>query len=118
MDIGRAANERQFTGLLDCMQKIFKSDGITGLYRGFQISVIGIFVYRALYFGCYDSGKRAIWGDDAAQKNASFLARFFFAQLVVSSSETVSYPLDTVRRKLMMQSGRAEKTYSVRGSGL
>ncbi|CAF4363954.1 unnamed protein product, partial [Rotaria sordida] len=28
-----------------------------GLYRGFAISVAGIFVYRAFYFGGYDAGK-------------------------------------------------------------
>jgi solute carrier family 25 (adenine nucleotide translocator) protein 4/5/6/31 len=50
-DIGRASNERQFTGLIDCCKKIFIKDGIFGLYQGFSISVLGIFVYRALYFG-------------------------------------------------------------------
>ncbi|CAD8136949.1 unnamed protein product [Paramecium octaurelia] len=105
-DIGKAANERQFKGLVDCMGQIIKTDGITGIYQGFGISVVGIFVYRALYFGGYDAGKRAIWGDDAAQRNSSILARFFFAQFVVSTSETLSYPLDTVRRRLMMQAGQ------------
>jgi len=28
-----------------------------GLYRGFAISVAGIFVYRAFYFGGYDAGR-------------------------------------------------------------
>ena len=30
---------------------------LLGLYRGFAISVAGIFVYRAFYFGGYDAGK-------------------------------------------------------------
>jgi len=47
-------------------------------------------------------------------RDANIFARFFFAQFIVSSSETVSYPLDTVRRRLMMQSGRKEIVYSVR----
>ena len=32
--------------------------------------------------------------------------------MVVASSGIVSYPFDTVRRRLMMQSGRGEKLYS------
>jgi len=28
-----------------------------GLYRGFNISVIGIIAYRACYFGCFDTAK-------------------------------------------------------------
>ena len=35
--------------------KIFKSDGFVGLYRGFNVSVQGIVIYRATYFGCYDT---------------------------------------------------------------
>jgi solute carrier family 25 (adenine nucleotide translocator) protein 4/5/6/31 len=50
-DIGKSANERQFNGLFDCCKKIFKNDGIKGLYQGFGVSVLGIFTYRALYFG-------------------------------------------------------------------
>jgi solute carrier family 25 (adenine nucleotide translocator) protein 4/5/6/31 len=33
--------------------------------------------------------------------------RFLFAQVVTSSSETLAYPLDTIRRRLMMESGKA-----------
>ena len=50
-DIGREAGERQFNGLWDCCAKIFKKDGIPGLYQGFSVSVAGIFTYRAFYFG-------------------------------------------------------------------
>lgn len=46
------------------MKKIFASDGLTGLYRGYAVSVVGIFIYRAFYFGGYDSGKRWVFGDD------------------------------------------------------
>ncbi len=50
-DIGKSANERQFNGLFDCCGKIFRKDGIGGLYQGFGVSVLGIFTYRAFYFG-------------------------------------------------------------------
>ena len=46
---------RQFNGLLDVYKKTLASDGIAGLYRGFVPSVVGIIVYRGLYFGLYDS---------------------------------------------------------------
>lgn len=49
--------ERQFMGLGDCIVKIAKSDGLVGLYQGFGVSVQGIIVYRASYFGCYDTIK-------------------------------------------------------------
>jgi solute carrier family 25 (adenine nucleotide translocator) protein 4/5/6/31 len=49
--------QRQFTGLGDCIMKIAKSDGLIGLYQGFGVSVQGIIVYRASYFGAYDTVK-------------------------------------------------------------
>jgi solute carrier family 25 (adenine nucleotide translocator) protein 4/5/6/31 len=63
----------------DCIRKIAKIDGIAGLYKGFTISVTGIFIYRAFYFGGYDSGKRWVFGDEENLKKANFLKRFFFA---------------------------------------
>jgi solute carrier family 25 (adenine nucleotide translocator) protein 4/5/6/31 len=46
---------RQFNGLVDVYRKTLATDGIAGLYRGFVPSVVGIIVYRGLYFGVYDS---------------------------------------------------------------
>jgi len=46
---------RQFNGLLDVYKKTLASDGVAGLYRGFIPSVVGIVIYRGLYFGLYDS---------------------------------------------------------------
>lgn len=105
-DIGRAESERQFKGLFDCCKKIVAKDGVPGLYQGFGVSVVGIFTYRAFYFGGYDAGKQFIWGSAEDQKKSPFLARFAFAQFVTSTSETLAYPLDTIRRRLMMESGK------------
>lgn len=55
-DVGQG-EKREFTGLVDCLKKIAASDGPIGLYRGFGISVVGIIMYRAAYFGMYDTGK-------------------------------------------------------------
>ena len=56
-DMGKAGAEREFRGLGVCPVKIYKSDGIRGLYQGFNVSVQGIIIYRAAYFGIYDTAK-------------------------------------------------------------
>uniref|UniRef100_A0A8C9T0Y7 ADP/ATP translocase n=1 Tax=Scleropages formosus TaxID=113540 RepID=A0A8C9T0Y7_SCLFO len=56
-DVGKASSSREFTGLADCLAKIFRSDGLRGLYQGFNVSVQGIIIYRAAYFGIYDTAK-------------------------------------------------------------
>lgn len=54
-DLKGKGGERQFTGIVDVYRKTLATDGIAGLYRGFVISFIGIFIYRGMYFGLYDT---------------------------------------------------------------
>jgi solute carrier family 25 (adenine nucleotide translocator) protein 4/5/6/31 len=75
VDVGKKEN-REFTGLIDCLSKTFKSDGVYGWYRGFGISVIGIIAYRASYFGMFDTGKVLFFKDS---KKANFFAMWAFA---------------------------------------
>merc|ERR1711976_829417 len=65
--------ERQFNGLIDVYKKTLASDGIGGLYRGFVISCVGIFIYRGLYFGLYDSLKPILIGQDGSALLSFFL---------------------------------------------
>lgn len=96
--------ERQFNGLIDCYRKTLKTDGFQGLYRGFVISCVGIFVYRGMYFGLYDSLKPMLLGD-----KPSVLLSFFLGWAVTIVSGLMSYPIDTIRRRMMMTSGAAVK---------
>jgi len=105
-DVGKG-DSRQFNGLVDCLSKINKSDGFMGLYRGFGVSVLGIIVYRACYFGGYDTAKKSLF-----KKDTSVIFKFLTAQVITGISGLVSYPLDTVRRRLMMQSGRKDVMYT------
>lgn len=96
--------ERQFNGLVDVYRKTLASDGIGGLYRGFVISCVGIFIYRGLYFGLYDTLKPILLGD-----KGSAGASFFLGWAITIVSGLASYPIDTVRRRMMMTSGGGVK---------
>uniref|UniRef100_A0A672LRQ9 ADP/ATP translocase n=1 Tax=Sinocyclocheilus grahami TaxID=75366 RepID=A0A672LRQ9_SINGR len=93
-DIGKGATEREFTGLGNCLAKI-KSDGIKGLYLGFNVSVQGIIIYRAAYFGVLPD-----------PMNTHIVISWMIAQTVTAVAGIISYPFDTVRHRMMMQSGR------------
>merc|ERR1712217_624592 len=95
---------RQYNGMIDVYVKTIKSDGIQGLYRGFVISCVGIFIYRGMYFGLYDSIKPIVLGD-----NASVFLSFILGWIVTVTAGLMSYPIDTVRRRMMMTSGQAVK---------
>lgn len=101
-DIGKGPEQREFKGLGDCIVKIFKADGLGGLYRGFGVSVQGIIIYRAAFFGFYDTAKGML----PDPKTAGFFLSWAIAQTVTTISGIISYPFDTVRRRMMMQSGR------------
>ncbi|KAK1259574.1 hypothetical protein QJS04_geneDACA010310 [Acorus gramineus] len=105
----KAANkggERQFNGLVDVYRKTYASDGLAGLYRGFNISLVGIIVYRGLYFGMYDSLKPVVL---VGGLQDSFFASFALGWLITNGAGLASYPIDTVRRRMMMTSGEAVK---------
>ncbi|XP_029445663.1 ADP/ATP translocase 4 isoform X1 [Rhinatrema bivittatum] len=180
-DIGKGLEERQFKGLGHCIVTIAKSDGLPGLYRGFGVSVQGIIVYRAAYFGCYDTIKkpgtlpepwirpttaclqssprprcvysppaynlhlaldhvsspgtqrlnpRSTWAGKLKllhglcfawvyllmgmlpnPKETPMIISFLIAQAVTTFSGILSYPFDTVRRRMMMQSGEKDRQF-------
>ncbi|KAI9292063.1 ADP, ATP carrier protein precursor [Neoconidiobolus thromboides FSU 785] len=102
----KKGGERQFNGLVDVYRKTIASDGIAGLYRGFNISCVGIIVYRGLYFGLYDSLKPVLLTGELAK---SVLASFLLGWAITIGAGLASYPIDTVRRRMMMTSGAAVK---------
>ncbi|KAI7328527.1 ADP,ATP carrier, partial [Hortaea werneckii] len=102
----KSGGDRQFNGLVDVYRKTLASDGIAGLYRGFMPSVTGIIVYRGLYFGLYDSIKPVVL---VGSLEGNFLASFLLGWTVTTTAGVASYPLDTIRRRMMMTSGEAVK---------
>ena len=101
----KGAAEKQFNGLIDVYKKTYASDGIQGLYRGFNISAVGIIIYRGLYFGIYDSVKAIL----PRNIQDSFLISFGLGFFVTNAAGFASYPIDTIRRRMMMTSGQAVK---------
>jgi len=91
---------RQYNGLIDVYKKTLATDGISGIYRGFVISCVGIFIYRGMYFGLYDTLKPILIGDGGS----AFLS-FFLGWGVTIVAGLMSYPIDTIRRRMMMTSG-------------
>lgn len=107
VDVGKGA-EREFTGTVDCIMKTAKASGWGkgGVYNGFVVSCTGIILYRGAYFGIYDT----VAGGDL-MKGAGFAQRFALGYAVTVSAGLLSYPLDTVRRRMMMTSGKYAGKY-------
>uniref|UniRef100_A0A2N9J8B6 ADP/ATP translocase n=1 Tax=Fagus sylvatica TaxID=28930 RepID=A0A2N9J8B6_FAGSY len=98
--------QRQFKGLLDVYSKTFSSDGIIGLYRGFGASIMGITLYRGMYFGLYDTMKPIVL---VGPFEGNFFASFLLGWSITTVSGVCAYPFDTLRRRMMMTSGQPVK---------
>ncbi len=86
-------------------KQTLKADGLAGLYRGFVISCVGIVIYRGLYFGLFDTVNPLF----PESLRGNFLADFLLGWGVTVTAGLASYPIDTVRRRMMMTSGEAVK---------
>jgi len=113
-DVG--AGKAQFDGLLDCIKKTVASGGIGSLYNGIGVSVVGIIPYRGVYFGLFDTAT----GYNPYQKSENSLLRagskFVCAQASAICAGYASYPFDTVRRRLQMQSEKPESEWVYKGT--
>jgi len=101
VDARRPGGQRQFSGIVDVYVKTVRSDGVRGLYRGFGISCACIFIYRGLYFGLFDSIKPLVLTD-----SSSWVETFILGWLVTIVSGISAYPLDTIKRRMMMTAGQ------------
>ena len=125
MDVGRgtAGVPRRYPGgMRDVCSSIWRVDGWRGLYQGYGIALAGVVLYRALHLGGYDAMKTEILhrrghnigitgarqgNNDSKNKSAGLTMgeRFLAAQIVSLTAGTACYPIDSVRRRLMMQAG-------------
>mmetsp|Transcript_14734 Transcript_14734/g.30305 ORF Transcript_14734/g.30305 Transcript_14734/m.30305 type:complete len:302 (+) Transcript_14734:71-976(+) len=113
-DVG--GGERQFAGLGDCIKKTVASGGIGSLYNGIGVSITGIIPYRGVYFGLFDT----LSGYNPYQKSDNNALRAFSKFLCAQSSAIAagyaSYPFDTVRRRLQMQSEKPQEEWVYKGT--
>jgi solute carrier family 25 (mitochondrial adenine nucleotide translocator), member 4/5/6/31 len=117
---GKHTGNYQFQGMRHALTTILRSDGPKGLYQGYGVALFGGIFYRILTLGGYDilkseTERRNIHLQQQQQSTAStdlsWGQRFVIAQTISLGAGTLSYPLDSVRRRLMMQAG---KPYSQR----
>ncbi|CAB9523392.1 ADP/ATP translocase [Seminavis robusta] len=119
---GKQKGQYQFQGMGHALTTILRTDGITGLYQGYGIALFGGIFYRILLLGGYDVLKSETDRHNKQQQspelhdNQSSLTwgqRILIAQTVSLTAGTISYPLDSVRRRLMMQAGKphSERLY-------
>jgi len=113
-DVG--TGKRDFKGLGDCLLKTARGPkGPIALYNGFGVSVAGIIPYRGVYFGLYDSLRtKNPYKNDLGV--VGILSKFVVAQFTAIAAGYASYPFDTIRRRLQMQSEKPKEQWQYSGT--
>jgi solute carrier family 25 (adenine nucleotide translocator) protein 4/5/6/31 len=113
-DVG--SGKKSFNGLGDCLVKTARGPaGVMGLYNGFGVSVMGIIPYRGVYFGVFDT--LADMNPYKKDRGPVGLAsKFGIAQFTAILAGYASYPFDTIRRRLQMQSEKPQSEWVYKGT--
>jgi solute carrier family 25 (adenine nucleotide translocator) protein 4/5/6/31 len=112
-DVG--SGQPQFSGLVDCLVKTAKNGGVLSMYGGFGVSVVGIVAYRGPYFGIFDTLKAINpWKNEKGV--IGFASKFAIAQTTAIIAGFISYPFDTIRRRLQMQAEKPRDKWLYQGT--
>jgi len=112
-DVG--SGNPQFSGLGDCLMKTMAQGGFFSMYAGFGVSVVGIVAYRGPYFGVFDTLKALNpWKNDRGP--VGLFSKFCIAQFTAILAGFISYPFDTVRRRLQMQAEKPKEQWLYSGT--
>jgi len=104
-DVAAFGAQRRFRGTFHCLTQIHRVHGVGGLYAGLPVSLFGVVVFRGLHLGCYDVAKSILNNRRSGSKKhfyTDLISRLGCAQLVTTVTGTICFPLDTIRRRMMM----------------
>jgi hypothetical protein len=92
-------SEQVYKGILDCVKTIYRQNGLRGLYRGMAPSLYGIFPYSGLKFYFYETMKTYV----PEEHRKDIIAKLACGSVAGLLGQTITYPLDVVRRQMQVQ---------------
>ena len=107
----QVAGETKYRGIVHTGVVIFRTEGgMRGLYRGLLPTLIGIIPYSGLAFYFFELNKSLVvthcpWArvvETDGSVRVSLTARLLCSGLAGAFSQTISYPLDVVRRRMQV----------------
>ncbi|KAI9008971.1 mitochondrial carrier domain-containing protein [Phycomyces nitens] len=105
---------KKLPGIIPTMVSIYKNEGgIRGLYRGLWPTTLGVAPYVALNFQCYEVLKIYLIPPEVDQSSVS--RKLFCGALAGSIAQTITYPLDVLRRRMQV-TGMASIEYKYTGT--
>lgn len=97
-----------YNGISDCVRKIYRECGTRGLYRGVAPSLYGIFPYAGLKFYFYEEMKSNV----PEEHKKDIMVNLVCGSVAGLLGQTITYPLDVVRRQMQVQTLSASNSVS------
>lgn len=88
-----------YTGIRNVIASVYKEGGARALYRGVGPTLIGILPYAGLKFYVYEELKRHV----PEEHQKSILMRLSCGAIAGLFGQTLTYPLDVVRRQMQVE---------------
>ncbi|KAI5155826.1 Solute Carrier Family 25 Member 43 [Manis pentadactyla] len=93
--------EPSYGGILHAFSTVYQQEGFLALYRGVSLTVLGALPFAAGSLRVYTNLEK-IW--NAPQDRFSLLQNFANVCLAATVTQTLSFPFDTMKRKMQAQS--------------
>jgi len=96
-------NNQAYRGVLHCITSTLRKEGFIGLYRGMGPTLLGILPYGSVSFGSYELLKTLALKHHSfrsSDNTLSIYVKLVCGGLAGAFGQTVSYPLDIIRRQM------------------
>jgi len=105
---------KKYNGLWDCLSKVYQTNGIAGLYKGYSLSLSFVFLSLLAYNGIYDGLRPYVIKEEAQgemQNTVEVQKKVGFALGTIFLATMLCYPIDTLMQRMIMQADRRDAHY-------
>lgn len=92
--------DQRYAGSLDCAKKIFRKEGLGGLYRGIGVSLTLTIPAISIAFGVYSTSKELL--EDLGYSDQSAIATICAGGIGGVAGSFATFPLDVLRRRIQV----------------
>jgi len=102
----------KYNGIVDCFRTTVRTEGIAGLYKGIGPTIFSGAPYVGLqmtFFEVFGRFSRSFLGEEFTQETFPVLTKLSTGALAGISAQTITYPGDTIRRRMQTNGMKGQK---------
>ncbi|XP_012281464.1 mitochondrial coenzyme A transporter SLC25A42 [Orussus abietinus] len=120
LDLARArmavTQKAEYKTLRQVFVRMYRQEGVLAFYRGFTATILGVVPYAGFSFFTYDTLKNLMAAYTVNSPGRATMSALFCGAVAGLVSQTSSYPLDIVRRRMQTSAVIGERYHTVYGT--